>query len=413
MDSLTQIVLGAACGEVVLGRKVGNKAILWGAIAGTIPDLDVLARSIFDPLRANELHRGITHSLFFSVAMAPLLAYWLKRHAASLLSVFALLVALTFVQSAESWVVRSLLLTITAGIIVLIFRRKRNEDNATTKQWGWLFFWSLVTHPLLDLHTTWGTQFLWPLPWKMSYNNIFVVDPLYTVPFMICVGAVMFMRRDSARRRWVNWLGIGISSAYMVFTIVCKRIAIGAIAASLERQHIAHTDFSTRPTPFNSILWTVNVDAGDHYLLGYHSLLDTKPEVEFVRVDKGLEALGPWADHEKVRRLQVLADHNFVVRLQGDTIVFSDLRFGQMGEPGPDKPFVFSYLLIPEALDTRPDETTTASAPPADFSALITKKNDPDDVSHALRVELIPPGPPNGEDIGTLMAELWERVKGE
>ncbi|MBK6777951.1 MAG: metal-dependent hydrolase [Flavobacteriales bacterium] len=305
--------------------------------------------------------------------------------------------------------VRSLLLTITAGIIVLIFRRKRNEDNATTKQWGWLFFWSLVTHPLLDLHTTWGTQFLWPLPWKMSYNNIFVVDPLYTVPFMICVGAVMFMRRDSARRRWVNWLGIGISSAYMVFTIVCKRIAIGAIAASLERQHIAHTDFSTRPTPFNSILWTVNVDAGDHYLLGYHSLLDTKPEVEFVRVDKGLEALGPWADHEKVRRLQVLADHNFVVRLQGDTIVFSDLRFGQMGEPGPDKPFVFSYLLIPEALDTRLDETTTASAPPADVSALIKKKNDPEDASHALRVESDPPGPPNGEDIGTLMKELWER----
>ncbi|MBL7985752.1 MAG: metal-dependent hydrolase, partial [Flavobacteriales bacterium] len=74
MDSLTQIVLGAAAGEVVLGRKIGNKAILWGAIAGTIPDLDVLARSLYDPLRANELHRGITHSLFFSMVMAPILA---------------------------------------------------------------------------------------------------------------------------------------------------------------------------------------------------------------------------------------------------------------------------------------------------------------------------------------------------
>ena len=42
MDSLTQIVLGAAVGEATLGRKVGNKALLWGAIAGTIPDLDVV-----------------------------------------------------------------------------------------------------------------------------------------------------------------------------------------------------------------------------------------------------------------------------------------------------------------------------------------------------------------------------------
>lgn len=381
MDSLTQIVLGAAAGEVVLGRKVGNKAILWGAIAGTIPDLDVLARSLFDPLRANELHRGITHSIFFSAAMAPVLAWWLKRHTASLLSVFTLLVALTFVQSAESMAVRALLLVITAAFILLIFRRRRNEDSGTRKEWTWLFWWSLVTHPLLDCHTTWGTQLFWPLPWKLSWNNIFVVDPLYTVPFMICVGAVMFMRRDSNRRRWINWVGIGISSAYMLFTIVCKRVAMSAVSSSLERQHIAYTDFSTRPTPFNCILWTVNVDAGDHFLLGYHSLLDTKPEVEFVRVDKGSENLGRWAGHEKVHRLQVLSDHNFVVRLQGDTMVFNDLRFGQMGEPAPDKPFVFSYLLIPEHGD--------------------------------LRVELIPPGPPNGEDFGSLMNELWVRVKGE
>ena len=381
MDSLTQIVLGAAVGEVVLGRKVGNKAILWGAIAGTIPDLDVLARSLFDPLRANELHRGFTHSILFSAAMAPVLAIWLKRHAASLLAVFTLLVALTFVQGAENGVVRGILLVVTAGIIVLIFRRKRLADDGTRKEWSWLFWWSLVTHPLLDCHTTWGTQLFWPLPWKLSWNNIFVVDPIYTVPFMICVGTVLFIRRDNARRRWVNWFGIGISSAYMLFTIVCKRIAVGAIASSLDRQHIPYVDFSTRPTPFNSILWSVNVDAGDHYLLGYHSLLDTKPEVEFVRVDKGLQNLGPWADHDKVRRLQVLSDHNFVVRSKNDTIVFNDLRFGQMGEPSPDKPFVFAYLLVPTNGD--------------------------------LRVELIPPGPPRGEDLGTLLNELWERVKGE
>ena len=41
MDLLTHIVLGAACGKIVLGKKVGNKALLFGAIGGTIKDLDV------------------------------------------------------------------------------------------------------------------------------------------------------------------------------------------------------------------------------------------------------------------------------------------------------------------------------------------------------------------------------------
>lgn len=380
MDSLTQIVLGAAVGEAVLGRKVGNKAILWGAIAGTIPDLDVLARSLFDPLRANELHRGITHSILFSAFMAPVLAIWRQRSAASLLAVFTLLVALTFVQSAESWLTRGIILAITAGVSVLFFRKQRVDDGASVKEWSWLFWWSLVTHPLLDCHTTWGTQLFWPLPWKLSWNNIFVVDPLYTVPFLICVGVVLFLRRESRWRRWVNWLGIGISSAYMLFTIVCKRMAVSAISASLDRQGITYVDLSTRPTPFNSILWSVNVDAGDHYLLGYYSLLDTRPDVAFARVDKGLENLGAWSDNEKVRRLEVLSDHNCVVRLQNDTIVFSDLRFGQMGEPTPDKPFVFSYLLIPESGD--------------------------------LRVELLPPERAQGADLSTLFGELWTRMKG-
>jgi len=44
MDSLTQIVLGGAIGELVAGRKMGNRAVLWGAIAGTIPDLNVFFR---------------------------------------------------------------------------------------------------------------------------------------------------------------------------------------------------------------------------------------------------------------------------------------------------------------------------------------------------------------------------------
>ena len=75
MDSLTQIVLGASVGELVLGKKIGNKAILWGAVAGTIPDLDVLLRYFTDEISATEMHRGFSHSIVFAVLIAPLLAW--------------------------------------------------------------------------------------------------------------------------------------------------------------------------------------------------------------------------------------------------------------------------------------------------------------------------------------------------
>ena len=71
MDSITQIVLGAAVGEAVLGKKVGNKAMLWGAIAGTIPDLDVIVGKFFQPITALEMHRGFSHSIIFALLFSP------------------------------------------------------------------------------------------------------------------------------------------------------------------------------------------------------------------------------------------------------------------------------------------------------------------------------------------------------
>ena len=67
MDSLSQIVLGAAVGEVVLGRRIGNRAMVWGAVAGTIPDMDVLGKFFLSELDNLGFHRGISHSLLFCV----------------------------------------------------------------------------------------------------------------------------------------------------------------------------------------------------------------------------------------------------------------------------------------------------------------------------------------------------------
>lgn len=42
MDSITQAVLGAAIGEAVAGKKIGNKAIVMGTFSGGIESVKLI-----------------------------------------------------------------------------------------------------------------------------------------------------------------------------------------------------------------------------------------------------------------------------------------------------------------------------------------------------------------------------------
>ena len=179
MDSLTQIILGAAVGEAVLGRKIGNKAMLYGAIAGTIPDLDVISSLFNDTVTALEVHRGFTHSILFSVLFAPILAFLVTRF----------------------------------------------EAYKNLKDWSWLFFWTFITHPILDAQTTWGTQLFWPLDIRLAFKNVFVVDPLYTIPFLVLLIFAMRQKKASRKRRLYNNWGLIISSSYLILTLILKGIS--------------------------------------------------------------------------------------------------------------------------------------------------------------------------------------------
>ncbi|PHS02253.1 MAG: metal-dependent hydrolase [Leeuwenhoekiella sp.] len=302
MDSLTQIVLGAAVGEAVLGKKVGNKAMLYGAIAGTIPDLDTIVGKFLDPLTAIEIHRGISHSIVFSIAMAPLLG----------------------------WLVSKIHI----------------KAQATWKDWSWLFFWGLITHPLLDAHTTWGTQLFWPFDLRLAYQNIFVIDPLYTLLFLIFLILAMRLPKASPERRKWNRLGLIVSSVYMLLTLILKGISYQKFTDALKEQNIEYNAIDTRPAAFNTILWYANVDVGDAYLLGDYSFFDTKP-ITFRFVPKDHQFLGDYQDAETVKRLEAIAQNWYTISRKDGNLHFNDLRFGVYDLDAKNLSFVFSYKLIP------------------------------------------------------------------
>jgi inner membrane protein len=303
MDSLTQIILGAAIGEAVLGKKVGNKALLYGAIAGTIPDLDALAPLFTDTLTAIEIHRGFTHSIMFSILFAP---------------IFGWLISKIEKKTGVSW-----------------------------KDWSWLMFWGFLTHPLLDAHTTWGTQLFWPLDLKLAYKNIFVIDPLYTIPFLIFVILAMRSKRGSTKRRKYNNLGLIISSAYMLCAIGLKGITYYKFKDALEEQKISYLQLQTRPSPFNAIMWYANVELEEAYLLGDYSIFDSTP-IQFKRVSKNHNLVDTHKQEVDLNRIIDISQGWYTITKQNDSLYFNDLRFGAYDLDMKDPNFVFSYLLKEE-----------------------------------------------------------------
>lgn len=312
MDSLTQIVLGAAVGEAVLGKKVGNKAMVYGAIAGTIPDLDVLARYFTDTVTATEWHRGFSHSLLFAVLFAPIFGW-------------------------------------------LVWRLNRN-GNATWKNWSWLMFWGLFTHPILDAFTTWGTQLFWPFETRLAFQSIFVIDPLYTLPFLVCLILAARQRRTAPRRKKYNVAGLILSSTYLLLTLVLKSIAFTKFEDSLKNQNIVYTQMDIRPTPFNTVLWTANVDTKDAYLIGNYSFFDSDT-VQFKAYPKNRNLLKTLKSQEKIKRLIAITEGWYTLSEKDGQLVFNDLRFGLVSLSGNEEKFAFSYELIKKEDDIIVKET--------------------------------------------------------
>lgn len=296
MDSLTQIVLGAAVGEAVLGKKIGNKAMLYGAIAGTIPDLDVFVNSFTDTVSAIEIHRGFTHSILFSILFAPIFGWLVSRF----------------------------------------------ERYKSVKDWSWLFFWCLLTHPLLDSFTTWGTQLFWPLNTRVALKTIFVIDPLYTVPFIVFLILAMFQKRTSKKRRFYNNMGLIVSTCYLVITLLLKWFTYTKFEEALIEQNIAYTEIDTRPSPMNTILWSANVATKDAFLIGSYSLFDSQPII-FNSYPKNHELIADFTDNLKMQRMISISNQWYCITEENDELYFNDLRFGLLSMEPDAQDFVFQY----------------------------------------------------------------------
>jgi inner membrane protein len=395
MDSLTQIVLGAAVAEASLGRKIGNRAMVWGAIAGTIPDLDVMSNSFMTPIDALAFHRGISHSFLFEIILAFILGWvvhkfynWRYHKFIGILSWSLLFISISVgVMNISSWSTKSIVSSLLSLVALLFFVFRRyfrpsyDSPDASTFEWQKMFFWVLITHPILDCFTTYGTQIFLPISsTRVSFNNIAVADPLYTIPFLFCLVVAIFLPKSERRSRW-NLAGLYISSFYMILTLFNKWNINNVFEHSLQEQGIVAKRYMTTPTILNNVLWSGIAETDSSYYLGQYSLFDSKKS--FNLTQKSKDKIHPkYAQDPTLKTLKWFSSgYFFMEQPTQDTISYFDLRFGTFRlKPEDEDNFVFKFDLL-------------------------TKNN---------KLEMLPQDQrgPRGMSIKEAFEALWYRIKG-
>jgi len=284
VDTITQAVLGAAIGEAGFRDRLGGRAVVFGAACGLLPDLDVLTR-VAGEWASLVHHRGVTHSLICLPLAAPLVGA---------------LGARIFGGREQLWT------------------------------WIHLAFWGLVTHPLLDVFTSYGTQLLAPLSRaRFALDGVAIIDPLYTVPLIIAVVLAARRRTDRAKSRRVAQLALAWGVAYLLFGWGLSVHASRAMTEQLRARGLEPLGLRT-PTPIGFPLLrrvVARVGPGQLYVGTWSPFAAAPTALVRLESDEGPRVQAALSSEEG-RTMQWFSDGFLLARRSDDVVRLEDQRYG-------------------------------------------------------------------------------------
>jgi inner membrane protein len=296
MDSVTQVLLGASIGVAVMGRRTALwKSALWGGVAGLLPDLDVLLDH-GDPILNMIRHRAESHALL-------------------LLTLFAFPMA---------WAVSRL-----------------HRQPQLYGRWWWALMLALVTHPLLDLMTIYGTQVFQPFSDEAyGLGSMFIVDPVYSLPLLAGVVAALRVK-TVGRALAINGWALAFSTAYLAWSALAQWGVTQHARQSLQAQGLPSQQLLVTPAPLSTLVWRLVALDGERFHEGFYALMDGGRTIRFVAHERGGSLATQNAEHPQLQRLARFTDGFFKVQGNSNKLVVTDLRMGQE----PD--YVFSFDIGP------------------------------------------------------------------
>ena len=303
MDSLTHIVLGACVGEAFFEKGFGKKAMLWGALAQSIPDVDFIAAAWLSTTENLLAHRGFTHSVLFAVLIIPLFA-------------------------------------LTADKV-------HRPHNIKFKTWLLFFGTEVFLHLLLDGFNNYGVGWFEPFSHvRFSFNTIYVADPFFSIWPGIAFVVLLLLNSHSSKRKFWWRSGIIVPFLYMLYCGFNKAKINSDVKEIFASQNIPHEKYFTTPAPLQNWLWFVVSGNDNGYYVGYRSVFDSKKEITFQYFPKNDSLLNDVTEKEDVQNLINFSQQFYTVEKLNDTLLFNDLRFGQIiGWQNPKEQFAFHYYL--------------------------------------------------------------------
>jgi inner membrane protein len=295
MDSFTHLFVGGAIAAAIAPPAHRRAALLAGAALNSLPDIDVLPLLLSDdPVVRLTWHRGATHSLFVLPLVALALWWW--------------------------------------------FKRRGGRVAEAPSRWFWVFQCALLSHPLLDALTVYGTQLWWPLPVAPTmWSSLFIIDPALTLPLVAgCIIAAWAGARPVAQRALVA--SIAIAGAYIGWSLVAKSMVDRVAARSLAAIGLGDAPRFSVPMPFNTLLWRVVAMTPEGFVEGERSLVADDGPMRFTGHRSNTQALGEVRAQSNVARLLWFNHHFMKAEVRDGRLVLSDLRMGAE----PDYTFRFA-----------------------------------------------------------------------
>ncbi|MEX2572984.1 MAG: metal-dependent hydrolase [Balneolaceae bacterium] len=286
MDSITHIALGTVIGEAKLGRQLGYKAALWGAAISTLPDLDVLIYPFLDSAQELRFHRGITHSFFFLFLAPPFLGW--------------------------------------------LINRIEKKENLGWKPWTWLSYWSLMSHIVIDIPTSYGTQVLKPFSNRLvTTDSIFIIDPFFTALFISGAVIALLQPRSSRLRLWASRLSLLAGGLYLIWGLGIKVHVNQVFDSSFNHQYGSYEQLKTIPGPFTTLMWMGYIERNDSLYASTFSLFDDSYELEFQGIDKKSDLVEPYKEDHPVEVLLWFSMGYYKMEKSSNGLYLHDLRFGR------------------------------------------------------------------------------------
>ena len=310
MDSLTHIALGACIGEAFFEKGFGKKAMIWGALAQSIPDIDFIASAWLTTSENLLAHRGFTHSILFALLIIPIFA--------------------------------------------LVADKIHKPHNIPFRTWLLFFATEIFLHLFIDAFNNYGIGWFEPFSHgRYSFNIIYFADPFFSFcPGLAFLMLVLLHRFHPQRSFWWKF-GVVIPFIYLGYCTMNKLQIDKDVKEIFVQQDIPHSRYFTTPAPLQNWLWYVVAGNDTGYYVGFRSVFDSKKQIDFEYFPRNDSLLKSVADHENVQKLIRFSQQFYTVEMRNDTLLFNDLRFGQIiGWEDPTEKFVFHYFL------QHPDDNT-------------------------------------------------------